>query len=198
VAKYILAQNIAVQNKVMHICSPSGNKISIDSLIRDKPEIWRQSVSNELGRLTQCIADVHGNDTMEFVLKRKVPSHKQVTYANMVCDIPPKEDDIYRTWLAVVGDKLEYCGDVLSPVVSVLETKLLINSVISDAKKDAHFLIIDIKDRLLQSDIPDPEYMRIHSRYFFKVMRNKYNIDQLIAPDGYVYYKIKKGMYSLK
>ena len=74
----------------MHLYSPSGKKISIDSLLREKLEIWRQSVSNKLGRLTQGIPDVHGNDAMEFMLKSKVPSHKKVTYANMVCDICPK------------------------------------------------------------------------------------------------------------
>ena len=172
--------------------------MSIDSLLRDKPEIWIQSVSNELGRLTQGIADVHGNDAMEFILKSKVTSHKKVIYANMVCDVRPKKDDIHCTELIVGGDKLEYCRDALSSATSLLETKLLRNSVISDSKKGARFLTIDMKDQFLQSDLPDPEYMKIHSRYFSKDMRNKYNIDQLIAPDNYVYFKIKKGMYGLK
>ena len=44
----------------------------------------------------------------------------------------------------------------------------------------------------------DPEYMRIHSKYFFADMREKYNMTNLINPDGYVYCKIKRGMYGLK
>ena len=43
-----------------------------------------------------------------------------------------------------------------------------------------------------------PEYMRIHFKYFMEDMRNKYDIDNIIAPDGYVYWRIKCGMYSLK
>ena len=90
-AKYILEQYIVAQNKAMHIYSLVGRKISIDSKLREKPEICGQSTSNGLGRLAQVITDVHCNDAMEFILKSKVPSHKKVTYANMVCDVRPKK-----------------------------------------------------------------------------------------------------------
>ena len=43
-----------------------------------------------------------------------------------------------------------------------------------------------------------PEYMRIHGKYFLPDMRAKYNIDELIDVDGYVYCKIKRGMYGLR
>ena len=50
----------------------------------------------------------------------------------------------------------------------------------------------------LQSVLPDPEYMRIHGKYFFSDIRKQYNIDSIINDDGYVYCKIIKGMYGLK
>ena len=62
----------------------------------------------------------------------------------------------------------------------------------------ARFLSIDLKDHFLQSDLPEPEYMRIHGKYFFSNIWDKYNIDNLIADDGYVYCRLKKGMYGLK
>ena len=40
--------------------------------------------------------------------------------------------------------------------------------------------------------------MRIHSRYFLKDIRDKYNITNIIAPDGFVYCKVKRGLYGLK
>ena len=40
--------------------------------------------------------------------------------------------------------------------------------------------------------------MRIHSRYFFAHIRAKYDIDAKIAPNGYAYCKINKGIYGLK
>ena len=43
-----------------------------------------------------------------------------------------------------------------------------------------------------------PEYMRIHSKYFSKYMKSKYNISSLVAEDGYVYCKIKRKIYGLK
>ena len=40
--------------------------------------------------------------------------------------------------------------------------------------------------------------MRIHAKYFNKELRNLYNINEIIADDGYVYCEILKGMYGLK
>ena len=42
------------------------------------------------------------------------------------------------------------------------------------------------------------EYMRIHSRYFDKEIRNLYNLHDKINQDGYVYCEIQLGMYGLK
>ena len=100
--------------------------------------------------------------------------------------------------LTVGGDRLVYAGDPYSSAASLIETKLLLNSVISDAKHGARFMTLDLKDHFLQSTLPDAEYIRIHSKYFFEDVRLKYNIDSLVAPDGYVYCKLKRGMYGLK
>jgi len=43
-----------------------------------------------------------------------------------------------------------------------------------------------------------PEYMRIHAKYFFDDICRQYDIRQKIASDGFVYIKIKKGMYGLR
>ena len=40
--------------------------------------------------------------------------------------------------------------------------------------------------------------MRIHIKYFLKEVRNKYSIEELVAVDGYIYYRIKKEVYGLK
>ena len=106
--------------------------------------------------------------------------------------------DKYCTQLTVGGDCLNYDGNPSSPANSLLETKILINSVISDAKDGAKFLSRDLKDQFLQSDLPKPQYMCIHGRYLFDEIRDKYNINDIIADDGYVYCKIIKGMYGLK
>ena len=100
--------------------------------------------------------------------------------------------------MTVGGDKLECEYDAGSPAASLLETKLILNSTISDAHKGARFLSADLKDHFLASPMEETEYMRIHSRYFLEDIRQQYNIDELINEDGYVYVMIKKGMYGLK
>ena len=115
----------------------------------------------------------------------------------MVCDYRPLKSDPFRVWLTLGGDKLEYIHDAASPAATLLESKMLFNSTISDAQKGAQFLTLDIKDFFLQSFLPSPEYMRIHSKYFLSDIREKYNITSIIAPDNYVYCKIKRGMYGL-
>jgi hypothetical protein len=79
-----------------------------------------------------------------------------------------------------------------------LETKLLLNSTISDAEQGAHFLCADLKDHFLASPMANPEYMHIKYKYFPTAIRDQYNLDNLVSPDGYIYIRIKKCMYGLK
>ena len=100
--------------------------------------------------------------------------------------------------LTVGGDRLSYPSDARSPAASLIEAKVLFNSTISDADKGARFISADIKDFFLAAPMDDPEYMRIHSKYFFEDIRAQYNIEDKIASDGFIYVRINKGMYGLK
>ena len=84
----------------------------------------------------------------------------------------------YRVRLTVGGDCLDYDMDAASPAVSFLETKLLINSVISQSSKGCRFMTLDIKFFFLQTEMQDSEYMRIHSKYIFSDMNQAYNLDE--------------------
>ena len=105
--------------------------------------------------------------------------------------------EINRSCLTIGGDVLDYSGDTPSPAAFLLEIKLLINSVISDFHCGSRFMSLDIGDYFLQSIMEDPEYIRIHSKYSMEDIWEKYNITPLIAPYGYVYYKIKRSRYVL-
>lgn len=91
-------------------------------------------------------------------------------------------------------------GETASPTANLLETKLFINSVVTDAHKGVQFLGIDIKYFFFLSLLPSDqkEYMRIHSKYFDEEFRKLYNITQIITGDGYVYCEIQRGVYGLK
>ena len=40
--------------------------------------------------------------------------------------------------------------------------------------------------------------MKIHYKYIPQYIRDRYNFDTKLAHDGYIYCKIRKGMYGLK
>ena len=91
----------------------------------------------------------------------------------MGCDYRPINSEKHRVCLMVGGDKLTCKFDVTSPSASILESKLLINSVILDAHKGARFLTLDIKYFFLCSTLDNPEYMRIKAKYFSKEFRDQ-------------------------
>ena len=177
---------------------PHRVRLRIDKLLMEDNKTWSRSLSNALGRLAQGIHEIAGNDAPDFIPITLVPKTKKVAYANMVCDIRPNKTETHRVRLTIGGDVLDYFGDASSPAASLIETKLLINSTISDAAQGVRFFTIDIRDYFLQSILNDPEYLHIDGKYFFSDVRAKYNIDEIIAPDGYVYCKVKKGLYGLK
>ena len=191
----LLLQHIASKVEMFDL---KGNKKKIDALLLEDEETWGNSLSNELGRLAQGIGAVKGNNALNFIPRHKIPKGKKVAYANMVCDHRPLKKEKFRVRLTLGGDVLEYEGNASSPAASLLEAKLLLNSVISDAHLGAKFMSIDLKDFFLQSILEEPEYIRIHGKYFVGEIRKKYHIDDIIAPDGYVYCEAIRGMYGLK
>jgi hypothetical protein len=136
--------------------------------------------------------------TNDFIPKNEVPPDKKVTCGNFICDLRPIKTEKHRVRLTVGGDKLPYEDDAGSPPTYILETKLIINSTISDAHKGARFMRADLKGLFLATPMKDPEYMRIKYKYFSAAIRKKYNLDAIVNEHGYVYIKIKKGMYGLK
>jgi len=163
-------------------------------------DVWKKAMSNEMGRLAQ--GNIHGakyTDTIEFVPKHSIRTGRDITYANFVLDYRLLKSEPNRVRLTVGGGKLSYDDYPGSPVASLLETKIMLNSVISDAAKGARFISLNLKDLFLATPMARTEYMRIYSKHFPQDIKNKYNIQHpnLIADDDYVYFKIKKGMHGL-
>jgi len=59
-------------------------------------------------------------------------------------------------------------------------------------------MCMDIKDHFLATPMKKPEYMKVKYKYFPDDIKEKYELEKKVSPDGYVYIKIKKGMYGLK
>ena len=187
-------------NTINHIYTSEGKKETVDLLINGKNKhIWLQSLSNEWGRLAQGNNEgVKGTDTIDFIYQNQVPTDRDVTYATFVCDYRPLKQEAYRIRITVGGDKLSYDKDAGSPAANLLETKILLNSTISDANKGARFMSLDIKDHFLATPMRDPEYMRVPFKYFPQDIIDKYNLDLKVSATGYIYIEIKKGMPGLK
>ena len=189
------------EGAINHIYDKEGKKLKIVDLMNnpDTTDVWTRAMSNELGRLAQSnVYGVKHTDTIEFIKRSEVPAGRDVTYANFILDYRPLKSEPNRVRLTVGGDKLSYHEDAGSPAASLLETKIMINSVISDAHKGARFMGLDLKDFFLASPMKRPEFMRIHYKHFPQDIKDKYNIDDLKAADNYVYVRIKRGMYGLK
>ena len=70
-----------------HMYTNTGKKESLDARLNgNNSKIWKQSLSNELGRAAQGNSEVKGNDTLDFIHKHEVPVHKTITYSNFICD----------------------------------------------------------------------------------------------------------------
>ena len=139
-----------------------------------------------------------GTDTIDFIHHSEVPEGKSVTYATFVCNYRPLKQESHRIRITVGGDRLPYDDDAGSPAANLLETKILLNSTISDADKGARFMSADIKDHFLATPMENPEYMRVKYKYIPIDIRRRYNLDAKVAENDYIYIKIKKGMPGLR
>jgi hypothetical protein len=185
--------------KMHHIYDANGKRQTVDQLLHGPNSIiWNKSMSNELGRLAQGNdVGIKATDTIDFIYKNEIPNDRKVTYANFVCDFRPLKSEPYQVRLVVGGDKLPYDDDAGSPAASLLETKLMVNSTISDVKKGARFMTADLKDHFLASPMDKPEYMFIPTKYIPDDIMQRYKLKDKVT-NGCVYVKIKRGMYGLK
>ena len=96
------------------------------------------------------------------------------------------------------GDRLNCLYDFSSPTVSMINAKLHINGTIYDAHSGACYLVIDISNFYLRTNMPCHQYQYLHAHpsKIPQEIWDEYNID--IASDGFVYYEIYKGMYVFK
>ena len=93
---------------------------------------------------------------------------------------------------------MTYNADAGAPAANMLETKILVNSTISDAKQGARFMSADLKDFFLATPMEGYEYMKVPYNHFPPDIRERYNLDSKVTASGHIFIKIKKGMYGLK
>ena len=168
-------------------------------MIGSNREICKRSLSNEWGQLAQGNDnEVVATDTIDFITQQEVPRGRDVTYATFVLDYRPLKTEPHQVRITVGGDRLTYAADAGSPAANMLETKILINNVISDASKGARFMSADLKDHFLATPMEGVEYMKVQYKHFLDDIRRRYKLDEKVTTSGHIYIRIKKGMYGLK
>ena len=110
-------------------------------------------------------AGVESTDTIEFIFNHMVPDNKKLTYASFACDHCPLKEEKWRIRCVVGGEKLPYDADSGSPAANMLETKLLSNSIISDASDGARFYSMKLKDMFLHTPMLNPEFTKVPFKY---------------------------------
>ena len=117
-----------------------------------------------------------------------------VTYTTFVLDHRPLKTEPWRVCITVGGDRLTYDDDFGSPAANIIK-KLLVNSVISDAKKGARFMSADLKDFFLSTPMERTECTRVNYRHIPNDIRDCYNLGVNVTNQGYIYIKIKRYVW---
>jgi len=145
---------------------------------------WNVCNSDEFGRLAQG-NDAHpdsGTNTIFFINRNQVPSHKKATYLRICAEDRPHKAIKKRIRHTVGGNRIEYYGDVSTKTSGLTTAKCLFNSVVSTP--GAEFMCADIKDFYLNTPMKEFEYMRIRIDDIPAEIIARYNLEPLSRQIG--------------
>jgi hypothetical protein len=167
------------------------------ALIKDPrlQPLWTRGFGNACGCFFQGIRDTTGTDTCFFIDMKHITHDRKITYGKIVCDYKPHKKEKEHVRLTVGGDRLDYSGDVATSTADIKTFKILINSTLST--EAAAMMMMNIKNYYLGTPLPRLEYMKMLLSRFPEEIIQQYNLNAL-AVNGWVYIKIRKGMYGLK
>ena len=75
---------------------------------------------------------------------------------------------------------MKYHVDISTPAVGLLDTKIHLNSVISDSKRGARYCVTDTENYCLNNLLLLQQNMHIHINYFTDEFHTEYNIDDIV------------------
>ncbi|KAL7466426.1 hypothetical protein ACHAXS_006719, partial [Conticribra weissflogii] len=101
--------------------------------------------------------------------------------------------DPNRVKITVGGNLIEYPHEVTTQTADLVTTKILWNSVVS--YPNTKYVYADVKSFYLNTPIEHFEYMQIPNK-LIQTFIDKYNLQRKTI-DGFVYMKIRKGIYGL-
>ena len=170
-----------LQHKAHHIFRANSTKETICSLLHSPN---RETCTKSLSNKWDCLAQgnkygVSSTNNINFIHRHEVPTDRQVTYSTYACDHNPLKDEELCVWIPVGGDRLTYLDDAGSPAANLLKIKVLLNSIVSDAKR-GHV-----------------SWQKIHNTTSWPPQWHDQSSYKLSSED-YTYIRINKEMYDLK
>jgi len=144
-------------------------------------QVWSNSMSNELGSLTQGNSRVQGTNTMYFLPYENIPidRRKDVTYAKIVVDYRPQKQEKERTRITVGGNLINYPDNVSTKTAEISTAKILINSTISTP--NAKFCVLDIHSFYLGTPMQRYEYMFTNIEDIPDDIIKQYNLTEIAS-----------------
>ena len=158
---------------------------------------WLLSCANEFGRLAQGIKGrVAGTNTIFFIHKHQMPKGKRATFGRTVCTIRPEKEESNRTRITAMRNLItDYEGPTSTETAGLETIKTHWNSVISTP--GARWMGMDIGNMYLNTNLAQYEYMKFEAKLVPQEIIDVYNLQDKIAPDGFLYVEVRKAIYGL-
>eukprot|EP00804_Cyclotella_cryptica_P004376 CCRYP_006792-RA/>CCRYP_006792-RA protein AED:0.32 eAED:0.32 QI:0/0/0/1/0/0/2/0/518 len=125
---------------------------------------------------------------------QNIPSDQTVTYARIVVDYCPQNEDPNRVRITVGGNLIEYPGELTTRTADLVTSKILWNSVISTP--NARYITADLKLFYLTAPLDSYEYMQIPLKIIPDHIIDQYHLRDKVK-NGYIYMEICWAMYGL-
>ena len=154
--------------------------------------------ANEFGPLAQGVGRrIDGTNTIFFIHKHEIPQDrlKDVTYIKFVSSIQTGKEDPHRIRATLGGNLIHYPDDVGTPTANPLLIKIFLNSIIST--DGAKFATADLSNFYLMTPLKRPEYGRVKLTDIPDKIICEYKLREKATPDGWIYFKVVRGMYGL-
>jgi hypothetical protein len=149
---------------------------------------WAQADDEEMERLFK-------SGTLRPIMFCNIPSDKNATYVNPVCNEKVKDDGAmkFRTRATIGGDRIDYPYTTTAITAELESIKLLLNAMISD---NAAFSTVDLEDFYLGTTLPHPEYIRIPAKFISKKVMEFYLLEKFLYK-GALFCIVLKTHYGL-
>ena len=155
-------------------CETTRKILGYRDLIKMDALLWKNSMCNELGRLSQGSKKYARTETIQFIFHKYKPKDIKATYVRAVCDIRPQKTETPRTRITAGGNIIEYTGAISIPTTYLTTLKLHINSSISDV--NARYICMDVKSFYLNNKMDRSEYIMIQIATIPQEFVDKYNL----------------------